>query len=87
MLLLLLVETEGGQLVALLLARILAPRAKDAHQSVAEGFPEVFVEIGVDQRIESRIEVTDPEEDLDDDVGTVAHVAAQRDAQVPDEKR
>ena len=78
---------KTGQLVSLLLARVPTPSAKHADERVAEGFPEVFVEVGVNQRVEGGVEVADPEEDLDDDVGTVAVLTADRDAQVPEEKR
>lgn len=71
-------ETETGQLVALLLSRVLASGAEDADQRVPEGFSKILVEIGVNQRIESRVEVANPEEDLDHDVGTITIVAAQR---------
>ena len=87
MLVLLMVKAQSGQLVALLFARILTTSAKDANQRVAKGFPKIFVEVGVNKRIESRIEVADPEEDLDDDVGTVTQFTAQRDAHVPDKER
>jgi hypothetical protein len=86
-LLLLSVKAQSGQLVALLLAGILTTSAKDANQRVAKSFPKIFVEVGVNKRIESRIEVADPEEDLDDDVGTVTQFTAQRDAHVPDKER
>ena len=87
MLVLLMVKAQSGQLIALLLAGILTTSAKDANQRVAKGFPKIFVEVSVNKRIESRIEVADPEEDLDDDVGTVTQFTAQRDAHVPDKER
>lgn len=42
-----------------------------------------LMEVSVDERIQRRIEVTDPEEDFDYDVRTVARVAAQHNRQVP----
>jgi len=46
-----------------------------------------FVKIGVNERIERRIKVSDPEEDFDHNVRTVAGLSAQGDGQIPDEER
>lgn len=72
--------------------RVLLGTAREAArehalQGVLERFAEVAVEVGVDQRVERRVEVADPEEDGDDDVGTVAGVATQCRDHVPENGR
>ena len=68
-------QSAGGGRLAL----VPAAAAEDTEQRVAERLPEVFVEVGVDKRVQRRVEVTDPEEYLHDDIGTVARFAAERD--------
>ena len=75
-------QSAGGGRLAL----VPAAAAEDTEQRVAERLPEVFVEVGVDKRVQRRVEVTDPEEYLHDDIGTVARFAAERDWQVPNHR-
>lgn len=60
-------------------------KAEDLAQDVREGVFEVPVRHHVDHRVQRGVEVADPEEDADDDVGTVT-VVADRHGQVPREE-
>lgn len=54
-----------------------------AQQSILEGVSEISIEISVDERVEGRIEVTDPENESDETIRTLASWSTKRRDYVP----